>query len=501
MRIFSIILMLWHTLVFAQETLDVRFLQTQRTVGNSFSIPMSVSASGEVSFFGTNGSQDLAFTPSLQLGLTSAKIEYSLPIIINRFNFYPIQKDLGWIEVRRRRLEFGAGLTSIIKSSAVMGLIPYKGSMQTIVRYKNSQDEKSLPFKMPSDLEELRQWNEGDSGVFQTYGGISAYAGFSSGIVDLVSVSFGIQNQFIVEIKKIDADVITLKISEESLKKRQLNLGPRVSQASFAKFNGSKFTATFNLDLREPLHHELFKAALKGNLKLLQERISLKNQKLFWEGRERQLYLGIPSIAGIVKDQGHYELNEDGVETELDITGKRNRGYLTPLRNFQNYVYQTEESIVLVWSAEMNKVNSRVFDKAFLSKGRILGVKGFNRKIPEDAKFGSMVSQIGIHISRHEAEGAKVADIKKITDHLIQKCSDEKLECRKNKKLNKIIGRFNELIKKPWEDMKADMGDLLIKEPALVYAVVKALKYEKEVYFKFLSEKYQSLEGSAAIEL
>jgi hypothetical protein len=37
------------------------------------------------------------------------------------------------------------------------------------------------------------------------------------------------------------------------------------------------------------------------------------------------------------------------------------------------------------------------------------------------------------------------------------------------------------------------------KAPALIYSLVKVMKYKKEVYFKFLSESFQSLEGSSPI--
>lgn len=500
MKFFALLLVLWNTMAFAQEALDVRFLQTQRTSGTSFSVPISVNAKGEISLFGDNGTNRLSFQPTLQLGFNRAIIEYSQPIVLNRFNFYPVQKELGWIEVKRQRIEFGLGLSSIIKSATTVGLIPYKGSMQTIVRNKTSQLEKTLPFRMPKKLEQLEKWNTGDYGTFQTYGGIEVYAGFSSGIVDIATVSFGMQNQFLVELKKLSPNEITISIGEENLKSRQLKLGPFISTATFAQFKGKRFSAEFKLDLREPEHHELFEEALDGNIKLLQEKLPHTLQRLSWIGNDREFYIGIPAVVGRTTSKGHYDLNEDGVETELDISGSRNKGYLTPLRNHQNFVYQTEEGMVVVWTSEMNKVSEKAFERSFLSKGRIMGIRGFDRDVPNDTKFGSVVSQIGIHVSRKEVAALKSADFSLIATYLKERCEKERLSCRKERNVTKITNKLKNLVSLSWKEMRGDFGLLMIKEPALIYAVVKTMKYKKEVYFKFLSEKYQSLEGSSPIE-
>ncbi len=487
-------------LCFAQETLDVRFLLTQRTSGTSFSVPISVNTQGEISLFGHSGTGDFSFRPVLQAGFSRAVIEYSAPVLLNRFNFYPVQKELGWIEVKRQRIEYGVGLSTIIKSATTVGLIPYRGSMQTIIRNKTSQQEKSLPFRMPKKLEDLSLWNESDQGAFQTYGGIEAYAGFSAGFVDIATVSIGLQNQFMVEIKKLRGQEISISISEEDIKSRHLKVGPWVSYGAVANFSGKRFSAEFKLDINNPDHHNLFKEALDGNIKLLQESLPHKSQKLTWIGNDRNFYLGIPSVAGKNISSGHYEMNEDGIESELDFRGSKNKGYLTPLRNHQNFAYQTEEGMVVVWTSEMNKTNEKAIKKNFLSKGRIIGIKGFDRDLPNDTKFGSVVTQIGIHVSRKEVDALKTADFNLISTYFKERCETEKLSCRKDNKFLKITRNFKEMVSRPWKEMRGEMGLLMIKEPALIHAVVKAMKYKKEVYFKFLSEKYQSMEGSSPIE-
>lgn len=485
----------------AQDTLDVRFLGTQRTASTPFSLPISINSKGEISLFGDKSMGQLSFRPIVQSGFNYVNIEYSKPVILNRFNFYPIQKDLGWVEVKRVRVEAGLGLSSIIKSAATVGFMPYKGAMRTLIRHKTSKLEKSLPFQMPKKLQDLAIWNENDIGTFQTYGGIFFYAGFSSGIIDFASGQFGIQNQFIIEMRKLNEKEVVLKITEEKLKTRHLVVGPFTTQGTVGNFEGKRLSAEFSFDLDIPEHHELFSQALQGNLADLQSRMPSKSQKLSWTGRDRSIYFGIPVVAGKIIDAGHYDMNENGVETELDFRGSKNKGFLTPHRAYQDFAYLTDEGMVIIWSSEMNKTNEKVFNRRFLSKGRIIGIKGFDRDLPSDTKFGSVVSQIGIHITRKELQAVNSVNMDDVEFNLRDKCIRENLSCRKTGNLKNIMAKLKALKDMNWKDMRRKLGLLLIKEPAVIYAVVKTMKYEKEVYFKFLSEKYQSLEGSSPIEI
>jgi hypothetical protein len=45
-----------------------------------------------------------------------------------------------------------------------------------------------------------------------------------------------------------------------------------------------------------------------------------------------------------------------------------------------------------------------------------------------------------------------------------------------------------------------ELGFLLIDEPTLIHSLVKTMGLNKKLSFKFLSENFQSLEGSATIE-
>src|SRR5690606_20372313 len=123
------------------------------------------------------------------------------------------------------------------------------------------------------------------------------------------------------------------------------------------RYRGRRLTAQFVLDLSDNLHHDLYLEALKGNLELLQTTLPHEQQGLAWEGDDKSYYYGIPWLIGRTKNHGHYVLTEDGELSELDVIGKRNNGILSPMRNHQRFVYQTDEGVVLYWLNEMKKVN------------------------------------------------------------------------------------------------------------------------------------------------
>lgn len=484
--------------LFAQE-LDVRFLETQRPASEPYNIPLSINERGELKLGRGGTSHSLSINATIQSTYRRSTIVYTSPVPTNHFNLYRAHQGLGWLEIKRTQLEYGAGLAGLVKNTLTLGLIPYRGSIQTAIRYKEELDHRLPRFKMPRELDELNLWRIGDAGTFQTYGGIQAYVGFSTGLINVATSSIGIQNQFLVEIKKLSDDIVSLSVTEEHLQRGQLLLGPFFAYGTLADFTGKRFGIEFILNLKDHVHHELFKEALKGNILELQRSLATTEQKLSWKGRDRSFYYGVPMIAGRTRTAGSYVLVEDDFEAELDVRGQENGGFLRRLRNTYQYVYQTDNSVVLIWSSEANKVNRKEFERNFFSKGRSMGVKGFDHSFPRDAFFGSMISQIGLSFSRSEIEYLRREDLSVLRKILKERCQKLNLSCRKEYKLLNVMSGVQEALLLPWQELRVKLGKLMIKEPALVYAIVKKLNLRKEVYFKFLSERYQSLEGSEVI--
>ncbi|MCM2348411.1 MAG: hypothetical protein NDI69_00230 [Bacteriovoracaceae bacterium] len=485
---------------FSQE-LDVHFLETQRPASEPYNIPLSINENGEVKLGRGGANHNISINATIQSTYRRSTIAYTTPVTLNDFNLYEAYRGLGWLEIKRSQVEFGAGLAALMKNTVTLGLIPYRGSIQTAIRYKESLDEKLPSFKLPKKFDELKKWREGDSGTFQTYGGIQAYVGFATGLINVATASMGIQNQFIVELKKLSQNMVTLSISEENLKRGQLLLGPFFAYGTMADFSGKRFGIEFLLNLQDSTHFELYEEALKGNVSMLQTTLSTTEQKLSWKGTDRAFYYGIPMVAGRTRMAGSYEMVEDELETQLDISGQQNDGLLRRLRNTYQYVYQTGQSMVLLWASEVNKVTKKEFEKNFFSKGRIMGVRSFDRTFAGNIAFGSVISQMGLSFSKEETELMRRMDLNMIKKLMKKRCIEERLSCRNEVKLRAIMIRLSESLHMPWKEFRANVGKLMVKEPALIYAVVHGLGLKKEVYFKFLSEKFQSLEGTGPIEL
>ncbi len=475
-------------------------LLTQRSFGGPFTLPVTVNNQGALSLFGGNSSRSISYSPTLQVGYSTLELGYARPVRHNQFNFYPRHDELGWVDVKVERIEGGAGPAANF-GPFTAGLVVYRGSLKTTVHHKRSKDAPSRSLALPAKLRDLESWSIQDSGSFQTYGGITAFVSVAAGIIDLASATVGIQNQFLVDLRKFSAHSVRLSITEEDLTRRQVTAGITLASATFAAFRGNRFSVHFNLDLRNSTHHRFYEEALKGNVKLLQERMGETSQKVTWMGSDRLFYLGIPGLINMTTESGTVDLRQNGQETRINYRNSRTRGMLTNHRFHQDFVYQTAEGMVLLWASEMKGANGEDVDRKFLGRGRILKVRGFQRTLERRAPFGTVVTQLGIQFTKREIEGVDERNLDEVIENLRERCETEWLACDAEPRLRSIVEEFRAQFDRPWAQKRSELGKLFLREPALLYAVVKTLRLRKQVYFKFLSENYQSLEGTAPISL
>jgi hypothetical protein len=500
MKIILLFTLFLLSLGYAQEDQEMRFAGDHKTVGTPFLTPLSISPNGTIHI--GSSSEAITLAPMIQFGAQFSSAQYIEPLLQEEFSLGPIDKSLRLIEVQRVRIEAGLGPAALLAGGAfALGIAPYKGAVQVTVRLK-SDDKLKLPMiGWPRKFNDLKKWRLDDYGRFQTYGGIQALAGFSIGPASILRGLIGVQSQFVVELKKLSDRKIMLKLSEEKMNKRQLRFGPMVSDLTFAHYKGKRLSAEFMLDLENKLHHELFQAALKGNLNRLQEELNHEEHRLNWEGFEKEAYVGIPLAVGKKVYHGSYDLDEDGEEAAVDILGSKNSGVLLPSRHHQRFVYQTDDGLILYWISEMDRVNQKALEKNFIKHGRSLGLKGFDTEIPSEVKLGSVISQLTLGFSR-----AELISLGKIKEEGLQedyrlRCEETELKCKSTKHRRKILAKFKDALTKPFNELHQEIGIILVKEPALVYSILRQLRLEKRVYFKFLSENYQSLEGSAPVQL
>ena len=401
MRLLLFISLFVSNFVFARELPDTGFLSTQTTSSNPYTVPAYVNENGVISIL-NNGFNIISFQPILQTSLGGQIIKYVQPVKFDKMIISPIKQNLGWIEEKRIRTEYGIGINMLIKSRFSLGIIPFKGALNTITSQRDDKGSDTLSFWMPKNFHELKNWKINDHGVYQTYGGVTALANFGLGVINIGNFGFSLQNQFIVSIKKNSDEEVVLKISEGDLKRRQLILGPLISTATIASFKGNRFSVEFILSLNEEDHFEFFTKALDGDLAYIQERLPFNRQRFSWEGNERHYYVGIPMVAGKLTKRGEYSLIDDENESELDFKSSRNTGMLTPIRNHRDLVIQTREEMTLIWSSEMTKTKKEIFKQRYLIPGKILGLAGFETVVPEDIQLGTTITHIALQLKKDE---------------------------------------------------------------------------------------------------
>lgn len=487
------------THAYAQDLPGEDKLDVYDLAGGFVSLPLKINTKGEFSF--TAGANDLVFTPTVHMGFSRTNNLYVLPEKSDSLTFSDIGANNKWIEIKRLRIEYGLGLSAMLKGTYGLGLIPFKGSNQTFIKIKNDPHELSPSLTMPKTLDEIQQWGPGDSGSFQTYGGVELYASIGVPLTTLAQTTMTFQNLFKIGVKKTGADSIEFSIEEESVNRTELKLGPWFVNGRYGKMKGQTFKGVFSLKLSDPKHHDLFKVALKGKISELQRRISLQAQKIEWKGTEKRSYFGIPFVIGQNRSNSEYEYDENGEETQLNLTSRKNGGILAAIGNHSQYLYQNDESIMLYWTSEMSRPSAKILKKRFLSVGVAIGLDNFSRSVPLDKKLGSVLTNLGVTFTKSEIEGLSSSNLEEIERNLITQCEDLNLKCRKEKTYKKIMKSLRIAAKTSWLESRKTIGSLLIKEPALIYSFIKTMNLKKKVYFRFLSGNFQSQEGLAAVPL
>lgn len=487
---------------FAFQEVKPSMMETQETIGGPFGLPFYVTSKGNVSFFQKHPSDAFIFSPLVQFGGAMNSVRYDQANKVESFSLNPMEKSEGWTEVHRRRIEVGAGLSELARRTLSIGLSGYKGAIHKLIKSSNTDIMYRAPLILqPKELSEVESWSVGDYGSFENYGGIEAYAGLVLGPLELTRAILTLQNQFQIELKKISETQVLFAISETDVVKRRLVLGHTVANSILSRVDGKRFAAEFTLDLTNPLHHELFSLGLKGKIKDVQDKLSFETQKLTWRGQNTYSFVGIPFTFGFNFNDGHYDLNENGSESEVDFSIRKNSGIFLSARSVQRFVYQTEDQLVLYWASEMDKVIGKTLDKYFLSVGRKIGLKGFESTLTEKEPVGDVITQLGLTFNRDEVEEIKSIHIASLTQNLISRCQELRLSCARAQVSQKLIRDFSNSLTLEWKELIHNLGNTLAKEPALVHSMLKTLGMQKEVYFKFLNNRFQSLEGMAPVIL
>ncbi|MES2526924.1 MAG: hypothetical protein V4598_07540 [Bdellovibrionota bacterium] len=468
------------------------FLPTQKTIAKPFGLPIRISTDGKIEYL--VGGPNLAFAPGIQLAWVSNFVQYSIPEIATEFSLQPPKENSGWMEFKRRRYEYGVGLITVLQKTFRLGLAPYKGAKLSMKRLKMDKDfETSGNIGVPDKLEELQTWEPGDEGLYETFGGIQVYAGLDFSIFNAGMATLSWQNQFIISVKRLK-DSIMLTITEEKLNRKSFNIGTLPVNGTATHFDGKQLQASFVLEFANPSHHKLYQDAIGGKLDQLEKKLPQENKNIQWKGNDLSVYWGIPLLIGQTQSRGSYHVEDEEQDYYLEVMQNRKSGLLIPPAFHQRFVYHNDESLLLIWATDMKKSAPEKLNKHFFGPARAVGFKGFDVELDEK-HYGTVIGEVGVVITKDDVAKFSVLDILNISRSLKARCDELTLSCGQESNARKIMKKFSESMSKEWELRKKHLGILLVKEPALLYALLKESHTSKDAYFKFLSDRYQSLEG------
>ncbi len=468
------------------------FLPTQKTVSKPFSLPIKIDLDGKIDY--VVGDRNLVFAPGLQFAWDKNFIQYSIPELASEFSLQPPKPTTGWMEFKRKRYEYGAGLHAILQKTFRLGIAPYKGASLTMRRLKIDKDAlTSDDILMPKKLSEIEEWSESDEGTFQAYGGIQIFAGINFSVVTLIQGTLAWQNQFIVSIQR-KLHGINLTIKEERLDRQSVFSGMELVNARWTHFKGKQFHANFELDFDNPRHHELYEIALKGDLTKLEEEIPESKKQMSWVGSDYTAYWGIPFLFSKTSSRGSYVVSDEQQDYSLEVIQSKKAGILVASANNQKFVYHNSESILLMWTTDMNKSAPKTLKKHFFAPAQAVGFKGFDIVL-DDRDYGTVIGEVGVVITKDDTEKFLGVSQDIIARDLKIRCQALRLDCAETPKHAKVMKNYLLEMKKKWSEKKKGLGLLLVREPALLHVLLKNTGLNKEAYFKFLSDRFQSLEG------
>ncbi len=482
--IYLIISLLVGSYAFAQHDVVLNGNATEDTISAPFSLPFDHNS----------------FYPTFQGNLITNQTTYTMPIKTKSLLFSPLEDAEAWLKTRTVRVEGGLGFGYELANSQILpGLNIYRGAIKSETHKVFDKDEK-IKLKYPRSLSDFSDWRVGDFGRYQTYGGISVAVGAGIGIVNLLNAAITFQNQFWLEIKKIDESRVLIAIREESLNRKNVTLRPLIAKAQYAKLKGKQFLYKFQLDLGNTDHHEIYANALKGKIFEVQDKVKNAHQELSWTGSLQSLFVGIPKVLGVSYNRTEYHMKIDKEEVQLAVDKRENRGIFLPSREHHDLASIEKDKLVLVWKSEMKKVKKKAFKKNIFSKTSALAPRLLAEDlIPED--IGQLSSLMMASVRWDQLAKVKSLSSDVILEDYIQKCEELKLKCRKQRVAKKVVKRFTKAMKLKGFEHQMEVGKAFMRTPLFFRVIMENLKESYFLKFELLMEKWQSIEGVMKVEV
>jgi hypothetical protein len=277
-------------------------------------------------------------------------------------------------------------------------------------------------------------------------------------------------------------------------------MGVEPANLTWTHFKGKQLLAQFDLDFSNPEHHELYQSALKGELTKLEEKLPAERRNIRWEGNDFTFYWGIPWLIGETNSRGSYEVSEDKQDYFLEVLQKKNAGLLVSTSWQQRFVYHNSESILLMWTTDMKKADPKKLRTHFFGPAKAVGFRGFDMDLHEK-NYGTVIGEVGVVLTKSEVMNFANVEMSLVASRLRIRCEELKDSCAKVNKRAEILRKYVKASKGTWDKRSKELGILFVKYPALLHSLLKETRTVKDAYFKFLSDRYQSLEGLTVLAL
>lgn len=439
------------------------------------------------------------FYPTFQANYIRSENLYTLPVKVKNMLFSPASNTAHWIKTKAIYLEYGVGIgyqNPVVQIP--VGINVYRGSLQSET-HKVAHPKVKIDIKYPRELTAFQSWRVGDSGRYQTYGGLSVSLSAGIGIVNLLNTAVVFQSQFWLEIEKVSSNKVQVVIREEKLNRKHIRVGPLVSQVELAKVKAHQFLYRFQLDLDDVIHRGLYQDALAGDLIEVQDKLGRQRQELSWNGSLKSLYVGIPKVIGVTYNRSEYQVKVDEEDILLAIDKKENMGFLLAPREHSDMATVEKDRLTLVWKSELKKLHRKAFKKNIFLKTEALQPNLLKEKdIPSD--IGQFFGLMMVRVNWSQLTKLSKLSEKELLNDYKDKCDDQNLKCRKTKTAQKIITEFKNILKKTGSDQQLQLGKLFMRTPLFFRVIMENLKESYHFQFQLYMEKWQSMEGVSLVK-
>jgi len=293
--------------------------------------------------------------PMISVGYDKVKRFISMEEVAQSDNEIKVSNGSKLKYVEAKKIEGGLGLMvmghlmELAGNVHIMaGLLPYKGKYKFTERAINSKKdlEKFDAFKVPSSVDDLANWQEGDKLSFSTHGGVMMHGGIAFGQVLSITRDYMVQGKWRVALEYLGLDKVRVKVLNEDMTHVSTTVGNMVVAANAGKMKMEGQTESFIFSLNDEEAAKAYVHLLSGDLTKAQELSSESDAvihesfgKTFMAGKMKSLRYHVPfTFSGAKTTMDMYSI---GSSTDLDLNVK-----VDTIMN----MYSKEKSTTGIWS-------------------------------------------------------------------------------------------------------------------------------------------------------